>query len=506
MTVRTWLVDLALSCLAASMATFYAGGAYAQTPPDASAGPELPPAAAPPAAEAPQVPATEPPPGPAPAPLSPEAAAATDATTTDVQPEPEPAPAEAAEAAPGAIEAGADSDPGFAPTLRWSGYLDIGFFVPRGDGAGHQQDLGHLIFPEHRSVAWVFHGDPLSTAVNSRGEPADTGDSSNASRAIVFDSVDSRGEPGFLVNELNLDLTAGLHERVWLLGSVDLVPRGRNISDPNGIMLGDMVEIDLAFVNWTAIDSDSVVDIQLGKIDSVMGIEYRVQESPDRFGITPSLIFRYLGGHPLGLKLRGRFFEEALNVALSVTNGSHFVEQFPFADEQDRNAFKTIAGRVGVRYDGDVQLEVGGSGLVGGQDGQPEALDPLQWQVGADLDFVWLDFELRAEYTRGEAPGATESASCDLAPCLEFQGAYGELSYRFTNLLGGLARFDWRDATHRSGEDFLYIVDIARGTFGVRLDIDRFFIVKAEYVLNLELEDRPSIDNDVITTSFVAVF
>lgn len=399
------------------------------------------------------------------------------------------------------------SDDGFTPSLRWSGYLDFGFFVPQGDGAGHQQDVGHLIFPDREDITWVFHGDPLSTAVNSRGEPADTGSEANASRAIAFDSVDSRGQPTFLINELNLDLTAGLHPNVWLLGSIDLMPRERDISDPNGVQLGDLLEIDLAFVNWTPYDTGStVIDVQAGKVDSVMGIEYRIQESPDRFGITPSLIFRYLGGHPLGLKVRAQLLDETINVAFAITNGSHFIESFPFSDEQDRNAFKTLAGRLGVRSEGDFTIEVGASGLVGAQDDQPDSSEPLQWQVVADLNVVWNDLELRAEYTRGKAPGASEDGPCDLAPCLRFQGAYGELSYRLTNWFGVLGRADWRDAEHRSGDDFAYVVDIARGTLGTRFELDRFAILKAEYVWNQELLGRPSIDNDVFTTSLVVVF
>ena len=397
-------------------------------------------------------------------------------------------------------------EPPFEMRLRLSGYVDFGFFASQGTGAGHVQDVGHRIFPRHEDTAWVFHGDPLSTAVNSRGEPADTGDASGASRAVTFDSVDSRGEPTFLVNEVDLDLTAALHERVWLLVSTDLIPRGRLVADPDGLFLGDFLEVDLAFANWTALAGDGyVLDVQAGKFDSVIGIEYRVQESPDRFGITPSLIARYTSGHPLGLKVRAQLFDESVNVALALTNGSHFMELFPFYDEQDRNAGKTVSGRVAYRYEGAVLLEIGVSGAFGAQDAQPEA-DTMQWQVDADLNFVWEDLELRAEYTRGEAEGKRETVDCDLAQCLRFQGAYGELSYRLTNWLGLFGRVDWRDADHRAGQDFLYVVDILRVTAGPRIEIDRFAIIKAEYVLNQELLGRPVIENDVFTTSLVLVF
>lgn len=399
--------------------------------------------------------------------------------------------------------------PPWETKLRWNGYVDVGFFGTTGDGAGHVQDVGHVLFPQYDGVGWVFHGDPLATAVNSRGEPADTGSTGGASRAIVFDSIDSGGKPTFLVNEVNLDLTVAPHRKVWVLASVDLVPRGRAISDTRGINLGDFMEVDLAFVNWTAHDENGhIIELQAGKVDSVMGVEYRIQESPDRFGIAPSLIFRYLGGHPVGIKLRSRHWEEKLNVAVSVTNGSHFVETFPFHDERDSNAFKTVAGRVGVHHEGeDATIEVGSSALFGAQDQQPTDTGVWQWQLAGDVVVSWRDFELRAEYTRGRARGDSMSAvPCDRAPCLRFQGAYGELAYRIANWVGFGFRVDWRDADHRAGNEFVYVSDLVRTTAMARFEIDRFAIIKAEYTHTHELFGRPRIDNDVVTSSAVVTW
>ena len=50
--------------------------------------------------------------------------------------------------------------------------------------------------------SWVLMGDPLSTQVNSRGDPADTGES----LAVTFDPVDSRGKSSFIANALSLSL------------------------------------------------------------------------------------------------------------------------------------------------------------------------------------------------------------------------------------------------------------------------------------------------------------
>src|SRR5206468_3054643 len=77
-------------------------------------------------------------------------------------------------------------------TIVWSGAVDFGFFIPQGNGAGWIQDEGpSRVFPaDGARYAWVFLGDIYSTAVNSRGEPADLGNPPGVTRV---DSVASRG-------------------------------------------------------------------------------------------------------------------------------------------------------------------------------------------------------------------------------------------------------------------------------------------------------------------------
>src|SRR5262249_47865405 len=81
-------------------------------------------------------------------------------------------------------------------TFKFSGYVDLGFFVTDGNGAGTRSDIGHQYFPEYSNIpeSWVFMGDPLSTMINSRGDVADTGDS----RAIAFDPINTHGKSTFL--------------------------------------------------------------------------------------------------------------------------------------------------------------------------------------------------------------------------------------------------------------------------------------------------------------------
>ena len=95
--------------------------------------------------------------------------------------------------------------------LTIGGYADLGFFVPRGNGgAGWVRDAGNVQFPEYAGFAWTFLGDILATPVNTRGEAADLGEAPGRDR---FDSVDSNGAAGFIVNELNLRLGYQLADR-----------------------------------------------------------------------------------------------------------------------------------------------------------------------------------------------------------------------------------------------------------------------------------------------------
>jgi hypothetical protein len=388
---------------------------------------------------------------------------------------------------------------------KLSGYVDVGFFATTGNGAGTRSDLVGVYFPEyvgHVPSSWVFMGDPLSTAVNSRGEPADTGDS----RAITFDGIHSRGNSSFLVNAVNLALFSGIGETGQINTSVDFVPRSRDISDPNGHFLGDFIDVKLAYGEWRPrIDAFSLT-LQAGKFDSVIGYEYRALESPDRVGITPSLICRYTCGHPVGLKARARFFDDLLIANVAVTNGSHFSEGFPFSDEIDTNQFKTVAGRLSTLLAH--KVEVGVSGAFGAQDFQPS--DSIyQWHIGGDIHVEWKDLELTAELVKGRANGSTSKtavAACDVAPCIHYVGGYVLLAYRVTNTFVPYARADYRDAVHESGASFVYIADLWRATVGLRAEIGNRVIAKVEATKNQELGRLPQFPDDVVTSSLVLKF
>ena len=150
---------------------------------------------------------------------------------------------------------------------------------------------------------------------------------------------------------------------------------------------------------------------------------------------------------------------------------------------------------------------MGASGAFGAQDLQVDD-DVYQWHYGADLRLEWHDLELSAEYVQGQAEGKTEDgeAPCGLAPCLTFKGAYGLLGYRATNALMPYVRVDWRDALHQSGASFVYVSDLARATFGMRVELGTATVLKLEYTVNRELGRVPAFANDVLTSSLVLRF
>ncbi len=392
-----------------------------------------------------------------------------------------------------------------------TGYLDFGFFYVQGNGSGIRNDTGFDHFPEYRGVVpeqWVFMGDPLSTAINSRGEPPALG----GSRAITFDPIKNGGQPSFIMNSLNLSLLHGIGTTVTLNAAVDFVPRGRNPSDSSQVGLGDYIDAKLGYAEWKPTATEQYgLALSAGKFDSVLGIEYRNQDAPDRMGVAPSLICRYTCGRPLGLKARAKFLDERLIAALSITNGSNFVEMFPFYDEIDHNAIKTVSGRVSYRIPIAGQgIEVGTSGAYGAQDLQTDN-SVSQWHFGFDARVDYKDLDVRAEFVQGKAQGKTDDsggniAPCNVAPCLKYKGAYGLVGYRLFNWLTPYSRVDWRDALHQSGASFVYISQLMRVTAGLRFEIGTNVIVKTEYTLIQELGRVPNFPDDVFTSSMVVKF
>lgn len=377
--------------------------------------------------------------------------------------------------------------------LRWEGYIDFGFYVPQGNGAGYVQDYGHAIFNRapYTNYSWVFLGDILAPAVNSRGEVADLGNAPGVSR---FDSIHSRGAAGFVANEINLRLHATPVSNAIITTSVNFTPRtGSNFS------LGDSFDVDIAQLEWLPTESRRT-SIFVGKFESVLGIEYRDRKSDRRFGVTPSLIARYTTGTALGLKVRSKFGEDDwLIVAAALTNGSNTTEQFFFYDETDSNSGKTGSARVAIRPPLPFRLELGMSGSYGPQDRTTSNAHAM-WFFGPDLLATIGPLDIKIQWLKGKAAGdPTQNVyQLDLKG-----GGYVEIDTMLTASWGLLGRMEYRDAFIALDSNRAYVTQSWRATGGARLVLNSWAAIKAEYLHNGEYGQIPAIRNDVFTSSLV---
>jgi hypothetical protein len=378
------------------------------------------------------------------------------------------------------------------PTVTLGGYLDVGYFVPGGNnGAGYVEDFGHLRFPSLGGVGWVFLGDILAPAVNSRGEVADLGPAPGVDR---FDTINSRGAPGFIVNEINVTLRSAITPTALATASINFTPRtGNNFS------LGDLYDADIAQVEWLPTASQRT-SIFVGKTDSVLGIEYRDRKSDKRFGITPSLIARYTTGTALGVKVRSKFGDgDWLVLAAAATNGSNTIEMWHFYDEIDSNAGKTGSARLSLRLPLPFWLELGASGSYGPQDRATDTAHPM-WFVGGDmLAHMGGHVDLKAEYLHGAADGEGRQ----VYGLRLHGGGYLEADVMLTSTLGIVGRGEYRDALVWLGTDRAYLTKSWRATGGVRWVMSSRAVFKAEYLHNGEYGGISQIPDDVFTTSLV---
>jgi hypothetical protein len=313
-----------------------------------------------------------------------------------------------------------------------------------------------------------------------------------------FDSVRSRGNPTFLANELNLTVNAGLSDKALFTSSVNFTPRtGREFA------LGDAIDVDIVQLEWMPTRSGKT-SIFIGKVDSVIGVEYKTRKPNQRFGITPSLLARYTVGTAVGLKARSKLFNDRIILAGAITNGSFGTEQFHFFGEVDSNPHKTLSGRAALRLpvgEGGM-LEIGGSGQYGLQDGAPSGAGYM-WFAGAEIELEISRLFVRAAWLKGKAPG--DEVSMTYALDLK-QGGYLETNFLLTPVIGLLARAEFRDAEVEESKERLYITKNWRATAGVRFVLNPHAVIKAEYLHNGSYGGVPGIPDDVVTTSAVMAF
>ncbi len=387
--------------------------------------------------------------------------------------------------------------------LTWNGYLDFGYFIPRGNGGvGWIRDTGAMRqFPQYSNYSWTFLGDILSTAINTRGEVADLGDAPDAPR---FDSVNSDGAAGFILNEINLRPRFQLSERAILRASINFVPRSGS-----DFALGDFVDADLGELEYL-LTADGKTSVFVGKTMPVFGIEYKERKSDQRYGITPSLIARYTVGSQLGAKVRSKLFDDWLILAAAVTNNSSTIEMFHFYSEIDKNNSKFLNGRaavsipIGRLYHAEDRLEIGVSGETGGQDRATDDSGTM-WLAGVDLQFAGVNYALRGQLVEGRSPGHPDPLDGVWGLHLNPSG-FLELEWQFLPQLGVYGRIENRDALVTLGSERIYVTKEWRATGGVHVVVNSHMVVKAEYLHNGEYGGISQFSNDIFTSSMVLFF
>ncbi|HLK89160.1 MAG TPA: hypothetical protein VKZ18_04645 [Polyangia bacterium] len=407
------------------------------------------------------------------------------------------------------IERGEQERQRSVPRLSWNGYVDFGYFAPIGNGGvGWIRDAGNAVYPQYANYSWVFLGDILATAVNTRGEVASLGNAPGVDR---FDSVASAGAGGFIVNEINLRPRYQLADNAIMRASINFVPR-----TGSDFALGDFIEADQAELEYMP-TSDGKTSIFVGKTFGVFGIEYKERRSDERFGITPSLVGRYTDGPILGVKVRSKLLNDWLILAGSVSNGSTTTEQFHFYSEIDQNWGKTLAGRaainipVGRLLRNDDRIEIGISGEWGPQDRATDDNGKI-WFEGIDLQYLNANFAFKAQIMRGGAPGEADAAQNVYGLQLHPSG-YAELDWQILPQFGFLLRGALRDAIVTLGspalstsETRIYITKEIQYTVGARVVFNPHIVAKLEYNHNQEYGGVPSFLDDIFTSSMVLSF
>jgi len=378
-------------------------------------------------------------------------------------------------------------------------FIDVGAFAVGGNGSGIRTDSFHTYYPQYKNTLsgqWVFMGDPLSTAINSLGEPADT----STSRELTTDTINSSGRPSLIVNSIGLTVGRQVTDQFGVEALVEFLPR------PGP----DLIDVELAHVDYRPTDEHDLL-ISAGKIDSVLGVEYRNQDAPKRTTVTPSLICRYTCGRQFGI--RAHLVETNWSASASLTDGDFYDERFEPDDQLKANRAPTVAGHLQWKFPVGQSLWVGASTMAGPQDGQSR-LAIHEWHYGFDAKLNDLaGWNAAAELVQGKQQGSTsgdpaqdtmlgvDRPRCDLAPCLTYKGAYLLVDRKVNDWFKPYVRIDWRDAVHRNGAQFVYESHTVRSTVGLHFGTGRV-IGKVEYTWNREL-GVPQFPHDVITSSLV---
>jgi len=419
------------------------------------------------------------------------------------------APARAAAQAPASDDPAADDEPASDPSpqaaaLVVTGYVDVGFADAQGDGTSFH--------PADTRAPLDYGVDPFAPAVNSRGDVASTAPGQDALGNARFvngflpRSAGIGGTPSFLLNTANVDLRYTSSELpVMVFTRMHLLPRLDSDGETTRLLL------EQAFGRIAPVKSAELA-ISVGKFDSVFGIEYLENQANFRVGITPSLFARYTTGTSVGIKAFTRFqlvrISSAISVNASATNSGSFIEPLQ-GSSRSLTGVPVGAARVGYELNlPRVSIRVGTSIEYGPRNDQLDR-EATQRLWGTDVRVYVAGLSVWGEYVdvaedEGSGDGKLSGTGVyPVASAFYARGFWLEAAYELRTgapfRLTPYARYERR---HGEFVDFAAIV-VDRVTSGLNLGIGDSLQIKAEYLLNRELEGAPTVRNNVFTSSVV---
>jgi hypothetical protein len=420
--------------------------------------------------------------------------------------------------------------PSNTPPLVITGYIDVGFAKAQGNGTSFPSNFA-LPAGAPADAPYDYYVDMFAPAVNSRGEAASTAIPAPPAPALPGSNVGGffprsagiGGKPSFLLNTADVDLRYTAPEiPVLIFTRLQVIPRLYDADPTENRVGGESTRLLLeqAFGKIAPLPS-AEFSLSIGKFDSVFGIEYLDNEANFRVGVTPSLLARYTTGQSLGAKVFYRYqlipIFSAISVNAAVTNSGTFVEALQ-GPSRSLTGVPVLSVRVGYELNlARISVKIGGSAEYGPRNDQSYTSDAPQTLLGADARLVLPTFTLSGEYVHVAEEDAGAVTMMPVAK-LAGTGPYPEINefyahgfwiqaaeelplsidlFRFTVY----ARYEQRHAHFPDFAGSTLLVD--RTTFGVNVGIGESLQVKAEYLVNRELEGAPSVANNVFTSSAV---
>jgi hypothetical protein len=456
-------------------------------------------------------------PGASPAPLNLNLASPPPAT------EPAPAGAEPAEEV-------TPPPPSSMPPLVITGYVDVGFAKAQGNGTSFPASYA-TVPPGGPADYYV---DTFAPAVNSRGEAASVAAPPGTTIAgFLPRSAGIGGKPSFLINTADVDLRYTAPELpIMIFTRLQALPRLYDtipMTTPptpdtsEGLPAGEYTRLYLeqAFGRIMPVRSAELA-ISLGKFDSVFGIEYLDNEANFRVGVTPSLIARYTTGQSTGLKLFYRYqiipASSAISVNVAATNSGTFVEALQ-GPSRSLTGVPIVSGRLGYELNlPRVSIKVGGSAEYGPRNDQYVTTQARETLLGFDVRVILPTLVLSGEYVHVEEEDAAAALPGLMVPKLAGTGGYPSITEFYAHgfwiqaaeelplpldpfRVTLYARYEQRHAEFPDAAGST--LTVARITGGVNVGLGESLQVKAEYLVNQELEGAPEVANNVFTSSAV---